>query len=64
MGGIPKWARWDTSNLMGAKCPVRLCTGPRSLGKTYAMKKQGIKRYLEKGETIFDKLRALLTHQY
>ena len=50
MGGIPKWARWDPSNLMGAKCPVRLCTGPRSLGKTYAMKKQGIKRYLEKGE--------------
>lgn len=51
MGGIPKWARWDPSNLMGAKCPVRLCTGPRSLGKTYAMKKQGIKRYLEKGDT-------------
>lgn len=51
MSGIPKWARWDPSALMGARCPVRLCTGPRSLGKTYAMKKVGIKRFLTKGET-------------
>lgn len=51
MSGIPKWARWNPSSLMGARCPVRLCTGPRSLGKTYAMKKVGIKRYIKKGET-------------
>ena len=51
MGGIPKWARWNPSNLMGANAPVKLCTGPRSLGKTYSMKKIGIKRYIERGET-------------
>lgn len=33
MGGIPKWARWDPSNLMGSKCPVRLCTGREALAK-------------------------------
>lgn len=49
--GIPKWARWNPSNLMGARCAVRMCTGARSLGKTYAMKKTGIKRFLNKGET-------------
>lgn len=51
MGGIPKWARWDPSDLMGANAPVRMCTGARSLGKTYAMKKTGIRRFLKKGET-------------
>lgn len=49
--GIPKECRWNPSNLMGSKAPIRLVTGPRSLGKTYAMKKVGIKRFLNKGET-------------
>lgn len=51
MTGIPKECRWDPSKLMGAKAPIRLVTGPRSLGKTYAMKKVGIRRFLKNGET-------------
>lgn len=51
MGIIPKWARWDPSNTMGSKSPINLVTGQRSLGKTYAMKKVGIKRFITKGET-------------
>ena len=51
MAGIPKECRWNPSKMMGSKAPIRLVTGPRSLGKTYAMKKVGIKRFLKKGET-------------
>lgn len=48
---IPKEVRWDPSNVMGSSCPINMVTGPRTLGKTYGMKKQGIRRFIERGET-------------
>lgn len=42
---------WDCSNVMGSSCPINLVTGMRGFGKTYAMKKQGIKAYIKRGAT-------------
>lgn len=51
MSNIPKDARWDPSKVMGSDCTINLVTGPRSLGKTYAMKKLAIKQYIKRGAT-------------
>ena len=46
----PKEARWDPSRVMGSNCLFNLVTGMRGVGKTYAMKKIAVKRYIERGE--------------
>lgn len=49
--GIPKWARYDPSRILGSGCAVNMVTGARSLGKTYAFKKQFVKNYIKRGQT-------------
>lgn len=51
MSNIPKSARWDPSRVMGSADAINLVTGARSLGKTYAMKKQAVKQFLRDGST-------------
>lgn len=48
---IPKAYRYDPSGVLGSGCSINVVTGARSFGKTYAWKKQGIKRFLKNGQT-------------
>lgn len=48
---IPKSLRYDPSNVLGSNCAINLVTGARSFGKTYAFKKQAIKKYIKEGKT-------------
>lgn len=51
METISKRNRWDPSNVMGSKSLINIVTGARTFGKTYAMKKIMIKRFIDRGET-------------
>ena len=43
---------YDGSSLLGSGCAVCVCTGPRSIGKTFFFKKQAVRNYLKDGSTF------------